>query len=229
MKLYHILTCLLAAISMVGCNNEDETTHQIVPENNGTFVDARDGYEYHWVRLGGLDWCIENSHFYTDEATCTIQQDDVNGGSLQYSDKHLERLGYLYSYEGALAAVPDGWRLPTDEDWQTLEKALGMPASEADKNGWRGSDTGTLMQQDGEGTMLAMRMGGYYNSYYISSGTNYRLLSVCGFFWSSTKDNSKSGDYYFYRKLFYDNPEVYRESMETKGNKLSVRFVRNAQ
>ena len=29
--------------------------------------------------------------------------------------------GNLYTWEEALAACPEGWRLPTDEDWQNLE------------------------------------------------------------------------------------------------------------
>ena len=40
--------------------------------------------------------------------------------------------GRFYSYEDALTACPEGWRLPTEEDWIALGKALG---STADKYG----------------------------------------------------------------------------------------------
>jgi uncharacterized protein (TIGR02145 family) len=38
----------------------------------------------------------------------------------------LETFGNLYTYEQALALAPEGWRLPTDEDWQKLEQAMGI-------------------------------------------------------------------------------------------------------
>lgn len=219
---------LLMSFSLIGCDDSSYEEPVFFPDAEGTFVDARDGYEYRWVRIGGLDWSVDNAHFYTDNETCTIQQDDQMGGSLVYSDKHLKKYGYLYTYQGALKAVPEGWRLPTDDDWQSLEKALGMSAREASSVGWRGN-TGLLMQQESEGTMLDMKLGGYYTPYFYGDGAGYRFLGVYGFFWTSTQDTSKDGEYVFYRKLMYDSKKVYRQSMEKDGNKMSVRFVRDAQ
>ncbi len=41
---------------------------------------------------------------------------------------NIEIYGNLLSYDDAVASTPEGWRLPTDEDWQKLEQALGMDA-----------------------------------------------------------------------------------------------------
>lgn len=57
--------------------------------------------------------------------------------------------GYLYSLDGARAAVPQegGWRLPTDADWMQLEAALGMsPDEQSALNAWRGAGAGDLMK-----------------------------------------------------------------------------------
>lgn len=35
---------------------------------------------------------------------------------------------------------PEGWRVPSDDDWIELEECLGMPSSEAKLNNWRGAD-----------------------------------------------------------------------------------------
>lgn len=224
-SLFAILLLFMAG----SCSNNDNKLPEIKPAKTGTFTDPRDNYEYHWVQIGDLQWTVENSHYHTGELTDTIYQDDGHGGSPAYSDKNLASYGYLYTYKGALAAVPEGWRLPTDEDWNKLEMALGTSADDVVKKGWRGTYAGTLLQQQEEGTMLHLQMGGYYTTYLPSYGAGYKYMSVYGFFWSSTKDTSKDGDYYFYRKLIYNSSQVFRESMEMGSNYLSVRFVRDAQ
>lgn len=39
---------------------------------------------------------------------------------------------------------PDGWRVPSDRDWQRLERHLGLRAAEAKQTGWRGDLDGAL-------------------------------------------------------------------------------------
>ena len=57
--------------------------------------------------------------------------------------------GVLYNWQAARIACPDGWHLPTDEEWKTLEKYLGMSPSDADITGWRPSgDTGKKLKSD---------------------------------------------------------------------------------
>lgn len=228
MKLYKIALCLLWAVCGMACSDDDDAARSVTPDATGSYTDARDGYVYHWVRVGGLEWMVENMHFYTDDVTCTIQQEDNHGGTPVYSDKYLERYGYLYNYEGATLAVPDGWRIPTDEDWQALEKALGMSAGEAAQKGWRGN-VGQLLQQEEEGTMLAMRLGGYYTPYLPGAGAGYRFMACYGYFWSSTQDMEKDGEYMFFRKLLHNSEQVCRESMEKDGNLISLRVVRDAR
>ena len=74
---------------------------------------------------------------------------------------YSETYGLLYTYEAALQAVPEGWRLPTDEDWEKLERALGMAASELDKtNEWRGNREAALLKEGSEGIGFDVRYGG---------------------------------------------------------------------
>lgn len=110
----------------------------------------------------------------------------------------------------------------------SLEKALGMSQADADADEWRGTVTGQLMRQSSEGTLLNMLMAGYYTQHTIMSTSGYRFMGSYGFYWTATADPSKEGDYYFYRKLYYQSSQVYRQSMEPDANKLSVRYVRNA-
>lgn len=69
----------------------------------------------------------------------------ANGG-------YVAENGFLYTYEGALKAVPKegGWRLPSDADWKKLEMTLGMPASEVDNmEAWRGQTLGDALKAGG--------------------------------------------------------------------------------
>lgn len=66
-------------------------------------------------------------------------QDDAFALTETMNNHYAEKYGLLYTLDAARKAVPEGWRIPTDEDWKKLEMALGMPASECDHlEEWRG-------------------------------------------------------------------------------------------
>ena len=224
---------LLALVAIGGgACSDDETAISVQPAASGSFTDERDGTEYHWVRLGGLDWMTENLRYVPETGGFAPDLTEPYPG---YYDDGQDTLYYklhggLYDYEAALAAVPEGWRLPTDEDWQALEAALGMDAGELATVGRRGNVQGELMQQGEEGTGLALELGGYY----ISDEDDARFMtvftyeSVYGFYWTATLDESKAEENFaYYRQIFYNSPQVERNSM-TKLNLLSVRCVRDA-
>lgn len=103
------------------------------------------------------------------------------------NEKFLTDYGYLYDYEAALKAVPEGWRLPTDEDWKLLEQNLGMSAHEsAILNEWRGDRQGELLKQTGEGLDFgALLCGG--KVYGSGNYTNvYTDKDLNAYFWSAT-------------------------------------------
>ena len=107
-----------------------------------------------------------------------------------YSDS----LGYLYSLEGALAALPTegGWRLPTDEDWKKLERYLGMAESEVEReNDWRGTTEGALLKAGDHGIGFNALFGGgkmyttgYSNWYDVES---FSRKGQNAYFWSSER------------------------------------------
>ena len=126
---------------------------------------------------------------------------------------------------------PDGWRMPSDGDWQTLEVKLGM--SNPTATGWRGTDQGTKMKMPGtfngynwcsgatcNSSGLGMLPGGYRNA---SGSTGFSLLGVQGWWWSSPPS---SGAYAWMRYLSYSMTSVYRNTYY-RSYGLSVRCVRN--
>lgn len=48
------------------------------------------------------------------------------------NDGYAEKYGLLYTYDAALKALPDGWRLPTDEDWKNWKQNFIWTAMNSD-------------------------------------------------------------------------------------------------
>lgn len=113
---------------------------------------------------------------------------------------YARRYGYLYSLDGARAAVPEegGWRLPTDDDWMALEASLGLtPADQQALNAWRGAGAGTLLLPGGAAGFNAL-FGGC-NAYQRTNERQYIRQGQCAYFWAdyettTSEEQEVSGD-----------------------------------
>lgn len=199
-----LIIALLSVAFLAGCSDDDNVSVE-KPSAQGTFVDARDGKEYQYIHVGGLDWSVENlSYDLNDQDLACVYQnvDDYQKGD--YSTVNAAKYGMLYSYEGALQAIPDGWRLPTDADWKALE------ASHA----YLGED-------------FRLLYGGYFTKNTAATAYNgSRFKGTWAYFWTATSDTTKDGEFYFARKKFYGTQQMERLSIEPTAYFLSVRFVR---
>lgn len=99
---------------------------------------------------------------------------------------YVANYGFLYSFEAAQKAVPDGWRLPTDDDWMKLEQTLGLSEKEAKRSeAWRGAGLATILNEGGTSGFNAKRAGG--NTYIIkASDDNYVGKDENWYYWTST-------------------------------------------
>ena len=201
---YYILPALLCLVCLTGCSSDDDVSVE-QPSAQGTFVDARDGKEYHYIHVGGLDWSVENLAYDlgNQDLVCVYQNADDYEKEV-YSTKNAEKYGMLYTYEGAMQAVPEGWRLPTDADWAALEASHGY-LSEA----------------------FGVLYGGYFTKNTAATAYNgNRFMGTWAYFWTATADETKNGEFYFARKKFYGTQQMERLSIEPTAYFLSVRFVR---
>lgn len=110
----------------------------------------------------------------------------------QVDRDYLERFGYLYSYEGALRAVkegaPEGFHLPTDAEWMTLERQLGMPVEELEGlENWRGN-TGELLKTGEQGIGFnALYAGAAIYALSTAYNSRYVYKNEGAYFWSSDR------------------------------------------
>lgn len=143
---------------------EESVTIELEPEASGEFTDVRDNQTYRWIKIGNQVWMTENlrylpsvnkvddasageERFYvygydgTDVESAKAHTESVtgdwNGDDVDETvEKNIyETFGVLYNFAGANKVCPEGWHLPTDEELQELEIAMGIDAAEAAATG----------------------------------------------------------------------------------------------
>lgn len=232
---------VLFASCFMACDDDDKLP-DIRPAANGTFTDERDGNTYGWIRIGELEWMTENLKYgtpYYDQEYGGVFEDPVDSEPQSVVSQEtifdfeadLTANGNLYTWEEACEFAPEGWRLPTDEDWKNLEMALGMSAREADQEGWRGKYVGTLLQQGDEGLGMKLSLSGWA---WQSGSYGYDLylsnVREFGYFWTATEkvDDGLNAQTVYFRSIFADYNTIKRYT--TPLNVLMrARYVRDAR
>jgi len=230
-----LMVIVSICLTICSCSDDENDSQEIVPPTStGEFVDSRDGEVYHWVEYDGLQWMTENFRYdilsYANCRNYIDEQDWVDYAPEQHATRNRAKYGMYYTLEGALRACPEGWRLPSDEDWQRLEKAMGMSPNDAGRYDWRECNVKSMVSTKDRTTHLQLLLGGYITYHvYTNLRNGCRFKGAWGFYWTSTKDPEKEGDFYIYRKVAYNRDEVCRQSMEPVNQLLSVRYVRDAR
>lgn len=161
-----------------------------------------------WIRLKTAAYCwYNNNEIYADTFGILYNWYAVNSGKL----------------------CPDGWRVPTDEEWKYLEGYVdtryGIGNPEWNKPGLRGYDAGKRLKAiagwrpgitgtDDFG--FSGLPGGEHLSRFFAGGSS-------GFWWSSSEAGSSSA---YYRNLIYSFELVARDS-HPKRIGFSIRCIKN--
>ena len=87
----------------------------------GKFKDSRDGKYYKYAYIGSTRWMAENLNYGNDSLGKCFWDDDEN----------CSEYGRFYTYEESRTVCPDGWRLPTENDFSELIENVGGSANAA--------------------------------------------------------------------------------------------------
>jgi uncharacterized protein (TIGR02145 family) len=171
-SLFIVILCLAALQS--SCEKKDE----IVSDSElGTIIDY-DGNSYSTIQLGDQRWMVKNlkTTHYADGTEIPLVENVSDWEDLGYdekaycyynnSEKNEARIyGALYTWAAAMngaissdmnpseiqGVCPDGWHLPSDDEWKELEMSLGMSQVDVDIIGLRGSDIGSMLASSPDG------------------------------------------------------------------------------
>ena len=104
--------------------------HPCDAQEKGILIDSRDGRTYETVKIGDQWWMAQNLAYlpsvtpvYTDQG---IYVYDYKGFDIASAikTKEYKTYGCLYNWKLANTVCPDGWHLPSDDDWKQMEKFL---------------------------------------------------------------------------------------------------------
>ena len=170
----------------------------------GRFKDTRDGKIYNWVKIDDRIWMAENLN-YTGEDIKHITDNTewinniANDGWCYYgnSDSLGAIYGALYQWEAAKKACPEGWHLPSDEDWIKLEQlidndqyALNASTTLKSSTGWDW-EAGSILKRKNRYGFSALP-GGYRS---LISDAYFLLGGYSGFWWNIEVNNIDEANY----------------------------------
>lgn len=225
----NIIALVLIFSVFTGCSSKLEE------EEEGEQIVDVDGNTYNTVQIGDQLWMAEDlkTTHYNDGSPVPLVEGYEEWANLTlpayswYNNDSLNASNYgaLYNWYSIETEklCPDGWHIPSDEEWISLETALGGVGviggsmKEQGTTLWKTPNT----EASNESGFTA-RPGGY-RSY---NGT-FNLMRTSGYWWStSQKSWYGSSPKVIYRYIRYDDQALERHIAE-KTNGFSVRCLKN--
>ena len=206
-----------------------------VPATGKSFTDPRDGKVYGTVELGNLEWFAQNLNW------------EGAGEGYGKTEAGAYVFGRLYTWNdatggesasglgnGVQGVCPEGWSIPTAEDWVDLAMAVNGGEQVEFKEDWKGIAGKFMANAKFNGAWVwpyspdvtptnetgwsALAGGSSHNSY-----TLYKNVLSYGFWWSSTERDSNNA---YYRYIYSEVPNFSANFSAKDGMGASVRCVR---
>lgn len=168
------LIALAACIAMAAPSKGKKT---------GSFVDERDGKKYKTIKIGKQTWMSENLSYDAKGSYC--YDDDK---------KNCKKYGRLYTWKAAKKSCPAGWKLPANEDWAKVVRAVGTKVNTPFKAQLAGqricfnqNDTWSPYCESTKSFGMPGEKGAHFS---------YDDMNKAAFFWSSTEAATYIANYY---------------------------------
>lgn len=196
-------------------------------------VDDADGNTYGLLPIGDQCWLDRNMQVGTRIGSSTAQTDN---GTMEYycfnnipsnctTNNTNKPDGGLYNWDEAMqyetdersqGICPDGFHVPSDEEWYILENAIDGTIDDIDDPNPRGINAGTKIQPGGTSGFEGNRAG-----FGNPGAATFSDRTGSGRYWSSTET---AAAYASFRFWVIGNPSTYRGTI-LKDNEFSVRCV----
>ena len=198
----------------------------------GTVTDI-DGNVYQTIQIGDQEWIMENlkvTHYRNGDPITHLTSNSAwtltsSGAYCVYGNNpsNAETYGNLYNWYAvgdSRGLAPEGWHVPTDDEWTTLANYLGGSSvaggklKETGYEHWNPPNTGATNESGFTALPGGYRI--YFSGYYLDMGNG-------GYFWSSAEYGSYNA---WYRLLYCNYSEIFRSSYGKKSG-FSVRCIRD--
>ena len=194
------------------------------------------GIEYYYTTIGNLDW-FRQDLAYT-----------ISGIPFRNGEAMDGVFGRFYNHEEALKACPEGWRLPTDQEWAEMAKIIS------------GNDKADYLHKDIPGIAGKVKTDAYFNGekmweYWPSAGkiTNESHLAIIPSGYVNLEEAEGDGSYphavftgvfkysahwtadvaedglAYYRYIYSSLPDMFIGKADTKTFGAAVRCVRETE
>ncbi len=205
-----------------GCISDVKTVQVTLSEGDlcgKLLYDKRDGKTYRTVRIGEQCWLADNMNvgeLSTWAAGSTYGVAGIQRKCYGNLESNCSIYGGLYQWKEVMYAentnahkmngthvqgiCPDGWHIPTRDEWHTLEMSLGVSRSEAYSSEWRGASVHLATKMKVAGTFngtvycsgsLCNQSG--FNA--VPAGYNNTAVGYSLYVWT-TEPNGSSGVFY---------------------------------
>ena len=211
-----------ASFSNFELNLAKEFNH---PDPGLYIQDNRDNHIYRVVKIGSQLWMAENLNFSSDDSWC-----------YRDSSAFCKKRGRLYSWKSAKVACPDGWHLPSNEDWAVLRNYViskskkGCPYRSSHCVGYKlKKSTGWSRAVDTPVGSDEFGFSGVPGGMRLSDGS-FSKLNEHSYLWSATEADSGRSyvwDLWYNANGFYGGFEQERGKDGNKNNGFSVRCVKD--
>lgn len=193
-KLVALLVLTCSAFATFG---QDEFDHVM-----GTFTDPRDGQVYNTItfkkKIGDAvverTWFAENARYDVEGSYC-----------YKDTDAYCEKFGRLYNYAAANKACPEGWHVPTIDEWNYLFTFFG------------GVHKAGKYLLEGEASDMHMLHGGF-----AEPGHIFKDIGKSGNWWDNELKGKNSAGII---TIIKGSGEIYHSVVGSK-HKLSCRCVK---
>jgi uncharacterized protein (TIGR02145 family) len=182
-------------------------------EKGNAFIDTRDGQFYKMVKIGEQVWMGENLNFAAKGSKCYSNNSD-----------YCAKYGRLYDWETAKKSCPNGWHLPSTDEWEALtDYATGETKFQSghalkSASGWNVDDR----NNDGSGAdkygFTALPGGAYSGEY------SFHGAGDTGTWWSASEKGDGSGIYWGMNCRSLD---TFRDETDDKTTMFSVRCLQD--
>ncbi|MBC8047004.1 MAG: hypothetical protein H7Y00_09435 [Fimbriimonadaceae bacterium] len=181
---------------VIYCTNSAVAQSHALTDSTYFFSDTRDNKSYKVIVLDGRAWMAEPMRYKTSNSWCY-------GGK----KKNCKLYGRMYTWGDAQIACPQGWQLPSNEEWESLITYLGGDKKAG--NFFAARDTSTFYLTFGYPPNIYGRFADDANELH---------------FWSTTQFNDNTAWHYF---IIKDKLPLISSSYISKNYHLNCLCVKN--